>query len=89
MTLQEARVRLLKAITRATNEHGWPNTFSFGELAEYGGLSPTLAGRVFESVRETWQAAHPSCRMARTSGGRVSIVLKRGDPHQALTGRMG
>lgn len=76
MTLAEARARLSRAIVRATNEHGWPNTFSFGELADSVGLSPMLAGRVFESVREHWQARHPSCVMARTADGRVSIELR-------------
>lgn len=75
MRIEEARTRLLRAITRATNEHGWPNTFAFSELADLGGLSPMLAGRVFEAVREHWQERHPSCIMARTIDGRVSITL--------------
>ncbi len=64
------------ALTRATNEHGWPNTFSFAELADYAGLSPMLAGRVFEAARVDWQARHPSCVMARTEDGRVSIEVR-------------
>jgi len=73
MTFAEARARLARAITKATYEHGWPNTFSLGELADSVGLSPVLAGRVFETVREDWQAGHPSCVMSRTADGRVSI----------------
>ncbi len=76
MTLQEAKARMLRAITRATNEHGWPNTFAFGELSERVGMSPMLAGRVFEVVRADWESRHPSCVMFRTADGRVSIEVR-------------
>ncbi len=46
MTLAEHALRLVAAIRRATEEHGAPNTFSFGELhVHYNGPSPMLAGR--------------------------------------------
>lgn len=76
MTLVEAKAKLARAITNATNEHGWPNSFSFGELADSVGLSPMLAGRVFESVRDEWNSRHSTATMGRTHDGRVAIILR-------------
>jgi hypothetical protein len=46
MTIDQAADKLAHAIATAANEHGTPNSFSFGELAAfYGGPPPTLGGR--------------------------------------------
>jgi hypothetical protein len=46
-TMLDARIELARAIRRASEEHGRPNSFSPGELRLlYGGPSPLLAGRI-------------------------------------------
>ena len=46
MTIDEAIKCLAAALQRASEHHGRPNSFSPGELREYGGPPATLAGRV-------------------------------------------
>ena len=47
MTLEEARDQLAKALRKAVEHHGQPNSFSPAELhVEYGGPPPMLAGRI-------------------------------------------
>ena len=47
MKINEAIVKLAKALRRAVDEHGADgNTFGAGELEEYGGPPATLAGRI-------------------------------------------
>ena len=43
----DARISLAKALKRASDEHGRPNSFSPAELhREYGGPSPLQAGKI-------------------------------------------
>lgn len=46
MKLEQHAETLIGAIQKATEEHGRPNSFSFGELhVFYGGPPPAIAGR--------------------------------------------
>jgi hypothetical protein len=46
----ENRAKLMRAITKACDEHGYPNTYSFGELrAHYGAPPPPVAGKIARS----------------------------------------
>lgn len=45
MTRWQAFERTRAALRRMTEEHGVPNSFSYGELAHYSGVAPMLAGR--------------------------------------------
>ncbi len=52
MTLRDAAARLVKAIARATEEHGSPNRFWFRELEQYGGPPAMIAGRAARLYRD-------------------------------------
>lgn len=68
MTLSEAGQKLARALVRAVNEHGAPNSFSLGELAaHYGGPPARLAGHVALRSRDLLEAA------LREAGWNVSV----------------
>lgn len=46
MTIEQAIVKLARALKRAVDEHGPNNAFGAGELEQYGGPPATLAGRI-------------------------------------------
>lgn len=68
-TMVDGVAKLAAALRRASVEHGRPNTFAPGELAEYGAPKPMLQGRIakdmaamgelFERLggREVWGSA--------------------------------
>jgi hypothetical protein len=59
---------IIKALERAVNEHGWPNSFSPRELQEYGAaLDYTLVGR--------W--SRPVIAALTDQGWTISYVARR------------
>ncbi len=62
MNLTDRAQQLRRAIARAVQEHGAPNTFSFAELHQLGGPPPMIAGRVARLIG-----------IALTKNGRVNV----------------
>lgn len=59
MTMQERAQQLLRALQRATSEHGAPNSFSFGELHVFDqGPPPMIAGRAFPLIASRLVEGH-------------------------------
>ena len=58
MTLVEVADKLARALVEACDEHGLPNAFTFGELADhYRGPHPMLAGLAARRYRERLEEA--------------------------------
>lgn len=68
MTGEEGKQRIISALESAVIEHGWPNSFTAGELTQYcRKLSPMLVGRwawraVDQMKLEGWRIEYNDCR---------------------------
>lgn len=66
--------RLRRALERACAEHGAPNTFSYGELQEYGCPAPMLAGRSLSHITTLELGAGRKASVTRGADGRLYVL---------------